>query len=76
MLLHLPDAFLRSVTAFDLPAAGSYAVGMGFLRPTPANVPSPKKSWKPWPPRKTSRVLGGARYRQRRRARRLCPQGD
>ncbi|MFC9933107.1 glutamate synthase large subunit [Glutamicibacter sp. NPDC127525] len=31
ILLHLPDAFLRSVTAFDLPAAGSYAVGMGFL---------------------------------------------
>lgn len=31
ILLHLPDAFLRSATTFELPAAGSYAVGMGFL---------------------------------------------
>jgi glutamate synthase (NADPH/NADH) large chain len=31
ILLQLPDAFLRSVASFDLPAAGSYAVGMLFL---------------------------------------------
>lgn len=31
ILLHLPDAFLRSVAEFALPAPGSYAVGMGFL---------------------------------------------
>ncbi|PRA01574.1 glutamate synthase large subunit [Arthrobacter sp. MYb224] len=31
ILLHLPDAFLRAVTEFELPAPGSYAVGMGFL---------------------------------------------
>ncbi|MGW7464774.1 glutamate synthase large subunit [Streptomyces xantholiticus] len=31
VLLQVPDAFLREVTDFDLPAAGSYAVGIGFL---------------------------------------------
>ena len=31
ILLHLPDAFLRSVLDFTLPAPGKYAVGMGFL---------------------------------------------
>ncbi|XKF78918.1 glutamate synthase large subunit [Glutamicibacter arilaitensis] len=31
ILLHLPDAFLRAVTEFELPAPGRYAVGMGFL---------------------------------------------
>ncbi|MGP9650860.1 glutamate synthase large subunit [Glutamicibacter sp. AOP38-B1-38] len=31
ILLHLPDAFLRAVTEFELPAPGHYAVGMGFL---------------------------------------------
>ncbi|GAB3080170.1 glutamate synthase large subunit [Nocardioides zeae] len=31
ILLQVPDAFLRAVTDFELPAAGSYAVGMGFL---------------------------------------------
>ncbi|MFJ2620836.1 glutamate synthase large subunit [Glutamicibacter sp. NPDC087344] len=36
ILLHLPDAFLRNATDFPLPAAGSYAVGMGFL-PAAAN---------------------------------------
>ena len=36
ILLQVPDAFLRAVTDFELPAAGSYAVGMGFL-PTDAD---------------------------------------
>lgn len=31
ILLHMPDAFLRSATNFALPSAGAYAVGMGFL---------------------------------------------
>ncbi|MFE3603022.1 glutamate synthase large subunit [Streptomyces sp. NPDC059096] len=31
ILLQVPDAFLREVTDFDLPEAGSYAVGIGFL---------------------------------------------
>ncbi|MEU6983606.1 glutamate synthase large subunit [Streptomyces sp. NPDC046324] len=31
ILLQVPDAFLREVTDFDLPAAGSYAVGIAFL---------------------------------------------
>lgn len=31
ILLQVPDAFLRAVADFELPAAGSYAVGMGFL---------------------------------------------
>ncbi|MEW2635880.1 glutamate synthase large subunit [Streptomyces sp. NPDC048389] len=31
ILLQVPDAFLREVTDFALPAAGSYAVGIAFL---------------------------------------------
>ncbi|MFJ4919195.1 glutamate synthase large subunit [Streptomyces sp. NPDC088725] len=31
ILLQVPDAFLREVTDFTLPEAGSYAVGTGFL---------------------------------------------
>ncbi|MCQ4081471.1 glutamate synthase large subunit [Streptomyces sp. RB6PN25] len=31
ILLQIPDAFLHEVTDFELPAAGRYAVGIGFL---------------------------------------------
>jgi glutamate synthase (NADPH) large chain len=31
ILLQVPDRFLRSVVEFDLPPAGDYAVGVGFL---------------------------------------------
>ncbi|MFI6484381.1 glutamate synthase large subunit [Nonomuraea sp. NPDC050663] len=31
ILTQVPDAFLRSVAEFELPAAGAYAVGMAFL---------------------------------------------
>ena len=31
ILIQVPDAFLRAVVGFDLPPAGRYAVGMGFL---------------------------------------------
>ena len=31
LLLQVPDEFLRTVCSFDLPAAGSYSVGMAFL---------------------------------------------
>ena len=31
MLLQIPDRFLRAVVDFELPGAGSYAVGMAFL---------------------------------------------
>lgn len=31
ILVQVPDAFLRDVTGFDLPEAGSYAVGIAFL---------------------------------------------
>ncbi|MBB0229209.1 glutamate synthase large subunit [Streptomyces calidiresistens] len=36
ILLQVPDAFLRAVVPFGLPAAGAYAVGLGFLPPDPA----------------------------------------
>ncbi|MCE7081920.1 glutamate synthase large subunit [Streptomyces sp. ST2-7A] len=36
ILLQVPDAFLRAVVPFGLPAAGSYAVGLGFLPADPA----------------------------------------
>ena len=31
ILIQVPDAFLREVAGFDLPPAGSYATGIGFL---------------------------------------------
>src|SRR5207302_8287433 len=31
ILLQVPDAFLRAVAGFELPAAGAYAVGLVFL---------------------------------------------
>src|SRR5881398_2533572 len=31
ILLQVPDRFLRSVVGFDLPLAGSYVTGIGFL---------------------------------------------
>src|SRR3546814_10792140 len=31
ILTQVPDAFFREVCGFDLPEAGSYAVGTGFL---------------------------------------------
>ncbi|WP_059009214.1 glutamate synthase large subunit [Streptomyces specialis] len=37
ILLQVPDAFLRESVAFDLPAAGAYAVGLAFL-PTAADA--------------------------------------
>ncbi|WP_299531228.1 glutamate synthase large subunit [uncultured Streptomyces sp.] len=37
ILLQVPDAFLRDETAFDLPEAGGYAVGIAFL---PADDPA------------------------------------
>jgi glutamate synthase (NADPH/NADH) large chain len=36
ILIQVPDVFLRGVTSFELPAAGSYAVGMAFLPSDPA----------------------------------------
>src|ERR671917_1848457 len=35
ILLQVPDAFLRAVVDFDLPAAGAYAVGTAFLPSQP-----------------------------------------
>jgi glutamate synthase (NADPH/NADH) large chain len=35
ILIQVPDAFLRAVVDFDLPAAGHYAVGMAFLPTDP-----------------------------------------
>ena len=36
ILIQVPDRFLRAVAGFELPAAGAYAVGIGFL-PADAN---------------------------------------
>ena len=32
ILIRIPDAFYRAVTAFDLPAEGSYATGIAFIQ--------------------------------------------
>ncbi|MEY2995562.1 MAG: glutamate synthase large subunit, partial [Actinomycetota bacterium] len=38
VLLQVPDRFFRAVVEFDLPDAGSYAVGIGFLPADPAEA--------------------------------------
>jgi len=38
ILFQVPDAFLREVAGFELPAAGSYAVGTAFLPGSPDEV--------------------------------------
>ena len=38
ILIQVPDAFLRAVAGFELPAAGSYAVGIGFLPQSAADA--------------------------------------
>jgi len=40
ILIQVPDAFLRAVAGFDLPAAGAYAVGLVFLPTDPAHTAS------------------------------------
>ena len=44
MLLQVPDAFLRAVVDFELPAAGSYAMGMAFLPTSPVKRASAKRT--------------------------------
>ncbi len=41
ILIQVPDAFLRAVVGFELPGAGSYAVGLGFL---PADAADAEKA--------------------------------
>ena len=41
ILTQIPDAFLRAVVDFPLPAAGAYAAGMAFL---PDATPKPARS--------------------------------
>ncbi|MSZ54928.1 MAG: hypothetical protein F2595_01530, partial [Actinobacteria bacterium] len=36
ILIQVPDAFLRAVVSFDLPAAGAYAAGLVFLPAAPS----------------------------------------
>ena len=38
LLIQVPDAFYRAVVGFDLPPAGSYATGIGFLPADPAEA--------------------------------------
>ncbi len=38
ILIQVPDAFLRAVVAFELPAAGHYAVGIAFLPTDPGDA--------------------------------------
>ena len=38
ILIQVPDRFLRDVVAFDLPAAGAYAVALGFLPADPTDA--------------------------------------
>ena len=38
ILIQVPDRFLRNVVAFELPVAGAYAVGLGFLPADPTDA--------------------------------------
>jgi glutamate synthase (NADPH/NADH) large chain len=42
ILIQVPDAFLREVAGFDLPPAGQYATGIGFLPRSPDGVAAAK----------------------------------
>ncbi|PKQ33081.1 MAG: glutamate synthase large subunit [Actinobacteria bacterium HGW-Actinobacteria-2] len=44
MLMQVPDAFLRAEVAFELPAAGHYAMGMAFLPTDPAKRATAKRT--------------------------------
>ena len=44
MLLQVPDAFLRAVVDFELPTAGSYAMGMAFLPQSPVQRAQAKRT--------------------------------
>ena len=48
ILTQVPDLFLRQVVDFDLPPAGSYAVGMAFLPDEATRRARPPE----WPPRR------------------------
>ncbi|HJX79563.1 glutamate synthase large subunit [Glutamicibacter sp.] len=58
ILLHLPDGFFRAVTEFDLPAAGTYAVGMGFLPAEPGEAEFARNELEALAAEESLRVLG------------------
>jgi glutamate synthase (NADPH/NADH) large chain len=44
ILIQVPDAFLRAVAGFELPEAGRYAMGMGFLPTSPVKRATAKRT--------------------------------
>ena len=58
ILLHLPDGFFRAVTDFELPAAGTYAVGMGFLPAEPGEAAAARTELEALAAEEQLRVLG------------------
>lgn len=58
ILLHLPDGFFRAVTEFELPAAGTYAVGMGFLPASPGEAEFARNELEALAAEEQLRVLG------------------
>ncbi|PRB72207.1 glutamate synthase large subunit [Arthrobacter sp. MYb213] len=58
ILLHLPDGFFRAVTEFELPAAGTYAVGMGFLPAEPGEAEFARNELESLAAEESLRVLG------------------
>lgn len=51
ILIQVPDAFLRAVVDFELPAASSYATGIAFCRSRPKmpRLPAPRWRKSRWP---------------------------
>ena len=58
ILVQVPDAFLREVVDFELPAAGSYAVGTAFLPQDPAAADAAAAAIAPLAEEEGLRVLG------------------
>ncbi len=64
ILMQVPDAFLRAVVDFDLPGAGSYAVGTAFIPGDDAAVAKPPaRGSSRSRPRRASPSSAGARCR-------------
>ena len=52
IITQVPDAFLRAVVDFELPAGGRYAVGNAFLPVTPTSARASRPRSRPSPPRR------------------------
>lgn len=62
ILIQVPDAFFRAVLGFDLPAAGSYAVGIAFLPVDAKERAAEKAGVEKLPSKRAFRYSDGVRF--------------